>query len=471
MFKEKILAKKNWANYKIVMKRKLYNDLMEWKVSMSRKPLLVKGARQVGKSYLLKEFGKREFPCCHVFNFEQDKRLNQIFKPDLLPHRIISELSIYLEKKININNDLVIFYEIQEHPEAITSLKYFYEDMQNLTLCCAGSLIGVKMSSGSFPVGKVNFLNLYPMSFDEFLIASNDKISLELFNTALTGDLQSDIAHAKLWDRLKEYYMTGGMPKVVSSYLLNRESRLEAMNNARTIQQELLEGYFKDFAKHSGKINSLHIVSVLENIPIQLSNNINGSVKRYRFKKVISHKKSFSDLQGPIDWLINAGLIIKVKICNRAELPLETFCKNNIFKLFIFDIGLLGAMLDLPPKAIISQDFGIAKGYFAENYVAQEFLAAGISNLYSWSERNSEIEFLRVGDENIIPVEVKSGTRTQAKSLGQFIKKYSPVKAITLTGRPLNKAPGLKVTNYPLYLAGKILQSSLIFASFFITLF
>jgi len=201
------------------------------------------------------------------------------------------------------------------------------------------------------------------------------------------------------------------------------------MNTARTIQQELIEGYFKDFAKHSGKINSLHIVSVLEN------------VKRYRFKKVLSHKKSFSDLQGPIDWLIKAGLIIKVKICNRAELPLESFCKNNIFKLFLFDIGLLGAMLDLPPKTIISQNFGITKGYFAENYVAQEFLSVDISKLYSWPERNSEIEFLRVVDENIIPVEVKSGTRTQAKSLGQFINKYSPEKAIH---------------NYPLYLAGKI---------------
>ena len=453
---KKMLAKKNWPQYKFFMKRKLYNELLKWKVSISRKPLLMKGARQVGKSYLLKKFGENEFPCCHIFNFEQDKKLNQIFESDLLPHRIISDLSIYCEKKIDVDNDLVIFDEIQECPEAVTSLKYFYEDMQNLTLCCAGSLIGVKMSSGSFPVGKVNFLNLYPMSFEEFLMAVNDKICLELFNTVLQSDRQSDIAHAKLWDRLKEYYMTGGMPKVVSSYLSNADNRFEAMREARFIQQELIEGYFKDFAKHSGKINSLHIVSVLENIPIQLSNNIDGSVKRYRFKKVLPLKKSFSDLQGPIDWLINAGLIIKVKICNRAELPLETFCKNNIFKLFLFDVGLLGAMLDLPPKAIISQDFGIAKGYFAENYVAQEFLAAGISKLYSWSERNSQIEFLRVTNENIIPVEVKSGTRTQAKSLGQFIKKYSPEKAITLTGRPLNKTHGLKVNNYPLYLAGKI---------------
>jgi len=438
------------------MKRKLYKELLDWKLSISRKPLLLKGARQVGKSYLLKKFGEKEFPCCHIFNFEQDKKLNKIFEPDLVPHRIITELSIYSEKKIDINTDLVIFDEIQECPEAITSLKYFHEDMQNLALCCAGSLIGVKMSSGSFPVGKVNFLNLYPMTFEEFLMATNDGISLDLFHTALTCDRQSDIAHAKLWNKLKEYYMTGGMPKVVSSYLSNRESRFEAINTARAIQQELIEGYFKDFAKHSGKINSLHIVSVLENIPIQLSKNIEGSVKRYKFKKVISHKKSFSDLQGPIDWLIKAGLIIKIKICNRAELPLESFCKNNIFKLFLFDIGLLGAMLDLPPKTIISQDFGIAKGYFAENYVAQEFLSAGISKLYSWSERNSEIEFLSVADENIIPVEVKSGTRTQAKSLGQFINKYSPEKAVTLTGKSLNKAPGLKVNNYPLYLAGKI---------------
>ncbi len=438
------------------MKRIIYKKLLAWKNSEFRKPLLIKGARQVGKSHVLKKFGIQEFPGCHVFNFEKDKKLFQIFESDLIPERLIRDLSIYIGKKIDGAKELLIFDEIQECPRAMTALKYFCEDMPNISICCAGSLIGVKMSSESFPVGKVEFLNMYPMSFEEFLTALDDEMCMELLKTASHSDLQSEIAHSRLWARLKEYYAIGGMPEAVASYVHHRENYPEALNTTRLIQKRLIEGYFKDFAKHSGKINSMHIISVLENVPMQLANNINGSVKRYRFKSVIPGKKSFSDLQGPIDWLEKAGLIIKVKVCNRAELPLESFCKNNMFKLYLFDVGLLGCMLDIPPGIMVSQEFGIAKGYFAENFVAQEFIASGGEKLYSWTERNSEIEFLNVINDTIIPIEVKSGTRTQAKSLGQFIRKYSPKKAIKITGKALNKKKDRTIDYYPLYLAGEI---------------
>jgi len=438
------------------MKRKIYYQLLAWKASEQRKPLLLNGVRQVGKSYILEAFGKNEFENCWVFNFEKDKTLATIFEPDLYPKRIINELSISIGKQINVHKDLVIFDEIQECPKAITSLKYFCEDMAELALCSAGSMLGVKLSSESFPVGKVEFLDLFPMNFEEFLTALGDDLSLNLIKTALHSDRQPQVAHHRLCELLKEYYVIGGMPQAVSTYISKRDNRIEAMSMARTVQKGLIDSYIKDFAKHSGKTNAMHIVSVFENAPMQLAMNRDGSVKRYRFKDVIPRKKSFAELQGPIEWLEKAGLVVKIKICNKSEIPLEAFCKKNIFKLFLFDIGVLGCMLELPFNSIITHDFGMTKGYLAENYVAQEFTAAGNAKLYAWNERNSEIEYLRVIKGKIIPIEVKSGIRTQSKSLKQYFKKYAPDKAIKLTGNPLNRAGDQVIHNYPLYLSGWI---------------
>ena len=439
------------------MKRALYKHLLDWQSSPTRKPLLLQGARQVGKTYLLENFGKKEFPKFHVFNFEQDKSLSQVFEADLNPIQILADLSIHTGDRINSQSDLVIFDEIQACPRALTSLKYFCESMPELAMCCAGSLLGVALSSESFPVGKVEFQNLFPMTFSEFVEALDEELLLlEVLGSYREVNTISEAAHQKLWGCLKEYYVTGGMPQVVSEYISMRDNRFEAMNNTRKIQKELIEGYYRDFAKQSGKTNSMHIVSVFEDVPMQLSNSVEGSVSRYRFKGVIPGKKGYADLNGPISWLEKAGLIFKVKICNKAELPLESFCKNNLFKLYFFDVGLLGCMLDLPVEAIIAQDYGITKGYFAENFTAQEFVSAGVSKLYAWKERNSEIEFLRVLDGEIVPVEVKSGQRTQAKSLQQYQKKYAPQSAIIISGKTLNRDHTKVVKNYPLYMAGSI---------------
>ncbi len=433
-----------------------YSALLEWKDSARRKPLLLQGARQVGKSHLLESFGKNEFEGYHVFNFELDTRLSTIFARDLDPERIFFELSIHSGRKVDPKMDLVIFDEIQDCPRAITSLKYFSENFPELTLCCAGSLLGVKLSSESFPVGKVGFLNLYPLCFEEFLAALDERMLLELLSSAFETGHLPEIAHVKLWERMREYFIIGGMPQIVSSYISLHDNQADAMLQARVLQRGLIEGYYKDFAKHSGKTNSIHIVSVFENVPMQLAKNLEASVKRYRFKDVIERKRSFAELQGPIGWLEKAGLIIKVKVCNRSELPLEAFCRDNFFKLLIFDIGLLGCMLELPPETILQQDYGITKGYFAENYVAQEFVAAGHNRLYSWAERNSEIEFLRVIDGEVVPVEVKSGTRTQAKSLKQYILKYGPEMAIKISANPLKVDDKRLIHDIPLYLAGRV---------------
>jgi predicted AAA+ superfamily ATPase len=279
---------------------------------------------------------------------------------------------------------------------------------------------------------------------------------IDLFAKAQSGEFIPEIGHYQLWNILKDYYVTGGMPEAVNIYLKNKKDRFTAFEKVRTCQEMLLSGYFKDFAKHAGKSNAMHISSVFENIPMQLARNREGSVRRYQFKNAIPGKKGFAQLRSPISWLEQANLIIKIKVCNRAEIPIELFCKPNMFKLFLFDIGLLGTMLRIPVSKILSEDYGTAKGYFAENFVAQELTAAGKTPLYSWKERNSEIEFMHVKNEEIIPVEVKAGTRIQAKSLQQYIKKYNPKNAVIVSAKPPGRKGDSAVRYVPLYLAGSL---------------
>ncbi|MBI1909403.1 MAG: ATP-binding protein [Deltaproteobacteria bacterium] len=436
------------------MKRNITLKLESWLKNGQRRPLILQGARQVGKTFIITEFGKSHFKKCHTFNFEENREMHSLFEKNFDPKRIIEELSYIQKTPIHIREDLVFFDEIQECPKALTSLKYFCERMPELSLVSAGSLLGIKLSEESFPVGKVDFLHLFPMNFREFLEAGENKMLVEAYDNASIDHPIAGMAHQQLWRELLNYYVTGGMPQVVLTYLAGKENKPAAFDEVRRMQKILTDSFSKDFAKHSGKSNSVHIVSVFENIPIQLSAQVDASTKRYHFNHVIPGKKSFAHLQGPIDWLENAGLIIKVSICNRAEIPLKAFCKNNLFKLFVFDVGVLGSMLHLPIQSILEQDYGITKGYLAENFVAQELLASGVGDLYSWTERNSEIEFLMYRNNVIVPVEVKAGHRTQAKSLQQFIIKYSPSVAIKLSANPFSKTRQL--ASVPLYFAGKL---------------
>ena len=436
------------------MKRDALLKLKNWLGCKDRKPLIIKGARQVGKTFLVTEFGKIYFEKLHTFNFEEDKEIHLVFEKNFVPKRIIEELSYVRQIPINIERDLVFFDEIQECPKALTALKYFCEDMPRLPIIAAGSLLGIKLSDESFPVGKTDFLHLYPMSFREFLLANGNDMLVNAYDNASLDEAMPDIAHNRLWTELLNYYVTGGMPQVVAGYINKKSDKLTVFDEVRKLQKILIEGFNKDFAKHSGKNNSVHIESVFENIPMQLASVVDGSTQRYYFSSAIPGKKGYAELRGPISWLENAALIIKVNICNRAEVPLKAFCKDNTFKLFVFDIGLLGAMLHLPIQSILKQNYGITKGYLAENFVAQEFLANGMDELYSWTEKNSEIEFLIYEGENIIPVEVKAGHRTQAKSLKQFLMKYSPTGAYKLSAGQFSKSG--TITNIPLYLAAKL---------------
>lgn len=438
------------------MRRTYLTKLKIWKERINRKPLVLKGVRQVGKTYLLKEFGKRHFPAVHYINFEKEEKAHKVFEEDLDPVRIIQELELYLEHTINISEDLVIFDEIQSCPRALTSLKYFQEDMSQLALASAGSLLGIYLVPVSFPVGKVDMLTLYPMSFDEFLIALGETRTVEFLHTLKLGMKIPEILHERLWRLLKIYFIIGGLPEVVSIFCTFKSSLQAAFDEVRKKQKELLEGYFADIAKHSGKVNAMHIERVFRAIHTQLGQTQDGSSARFSFKGVIPGVSRYSRLVGAIDWLQTCGLVLKTSIVESAQIPLTAYTKENRFKLFIFDVGILGAMSNLSPKVIYDYEYGSFKGYFAENFVAQEFLYSGVENLICWHEKTAEVEFLREIDGTIIPVEVKSGWVTKAKSLRVFQEKYRPPLRITLSAKNLAINDEESLHRCPIYLASSI---------------
>lgn len=407
------------------MKRDLPEFFLKWKSLSKRKPLILKGARQVGKTTCLKEFGRVAFTNTHYFNFERQKSLHKFFIENSNPDSILDSLSLFSGQKINVNQDLIIFDEIQECPSALTSLKYFCEEKPSAYLMCAGSLLGVKLSEESFPVGKVEIHQLYPLSFSEFVIAIGD----ESLSQAILepSEILSVGIEEKVFDLFKHYCITGGLPEIVQTYIEEKNSSLfSCLSVVREKQKILIETYENDMAKHSGKLNSMHIRRVWEDVPRQLS-RVQG---KFQFKNVIPGKKSYADLAAPLDWLLNAGLLIQSSIVNEAQVPLKSYIHQNQFRLFCFDVGILGALSDFPFQALLEleNESLIFKGHFLENFIAQTFNRYGFS-LYTWMHNTSEIEFLVQNQNgNIVAVEVKSKISSKAKSLSVFLEKYPNVK-------------------------------------------
>lgn len=427
-------------------------NLLQWKKEKYRKPLILKGVRQVGKTFLLKEFGSLHFPQYHYFNFEKEPALAKIFEQDLVPKRILAELSFHRNCPINQDTDLVIFDEIQEASRALTSLKYFQEDCPELHLCAAGSLLGLHLNGGSFPVGKVTFETLRPMSFEEFLMAIEDKALPYL----LSPEPIPERVHAHLWDQLKVYLVVGGLPEAIDTFRLYSKDLFQAFSLVRKKQSDLLNTYYADIAKHSGKVNAMHIDRVFRSASAQLQQVQDGSVARFKFKGVIPGVSHYDRLASAIDWLEAAGLLLKVHIVNTGNLPFRGSAKENTFKLLLFDVGILGAMCALPPKVILDYDYGSYKGFFAENFIAEELIHREPNSLYSWQEKTAEVEFLLEIEGQAIPIEVKSGSITKAKSLRHFAEKYHPPYEIIFSAKTPKIEGNLRY--YPLYLAGKFLN-------------
>lgn len=370
----------------------------------------------------------------------------------------MNQLAFYLHTPIDVQQDLVIFDEIQACPRALTSLKYFCEQLPELALCTAGSLLGLTLNEGSYPVGKVDMLHLYPLTFSEFLAGVGDQHAVDyLWQLDLSSSIPEAI-HQQLWERLKQYFVTGGLPEVVALFAQHQVNLYDATSRVRQKQKELIYAYYADIAKHSGKVNAMHIDRTWRAVPLQLSSTQDGEATRFKFKGIIPGINRYQQLVNVIDWLESAELVIKLPLVDTVKQPLLAFTKVNLFKLFMFDVGILGAMSELDPKIIYDYSYGSYQGYFAENFVAQQLLATYQQTLFTWQENRSEIEFLLQWEGQVIPVEVKSGSVTRAKSLDKYIKLYQPKRSFIVSARPLQSQIQQVKTYLPLYLSERLLD-------------
>ncbi|NQU50957.1 MAG: DUF4143 domain-containing protein [Bacteroidetes bacterium] len=292
---------------------------------------------------------------------------------------------------------------------------------------------------------------MYPLNFKEFISVSNSNISKYVTEFNENSPIP-ELVHDLLWDELKKYFIVGGLPEVVKQYIQKKDNLVKAFKKVREIQKHLIAGYMSDFSKYSGNENSNHISQIFYNIPHQLVQSLDFSAKKFRVREIIPKVTKYSQLELTVDWLVKAGLVIKNHIVGTPKIPLKSYRKENSFKLFLFDVGILGCIQELSFESLLNQDYGTCKGYFAENFVAQEFVCGGNGDLYSWVNKNPEIEFLRIMDGKVIPVEVKSVNRPKSKSFTIYTTKYKPVKQIKITTKPFIKSANFY--NYPLYLAG-----------------
>lgn len=432
------------------MKRDLYIKLEEWKKSPRRKPLILNGARQVGKTYALKHFGQTSYSKAAYLNFEKDEKLAGYFQGTLEPKQLIRILGIHTGIEIEPHSTLLIFDEIQECPKALNSLKYFCEEANEYHVVAAGSLLGVKTAhEKGFPVGKVNFLNLYPLSFFEFLSATKNEQIRTFLEEYSSFDPIPDPLHEKLIELLKLYLFIGGMPEAVAEYI-----RHDKLNAVREIQMEILTAYEKDFAKHAPPHEIMKITTVWNQIHRQLAKEN----KKFVFAAIRKSARG-RDYEEAIQWLADAGLIYKSHLVESPKLPLSAYADYNAFKLFLADVGLLGAQSNLPLQVLIEGNllFTEFKGALTENYIAQELMASDQRELYYWaSEGTAELDFLAQGDHEIYPLEVKAGNSSKKKSLLVYGDKYSPSKLTRTT--LMNLKHDGNIYNFPLYLACRFPQ-------------
>lgn len=424
-----------------VMKRNAIKELYEWKGNNDRKPLVILGARQVGKTWLMKEFGKEAYKKCAYVNFEDNDDLRGMFEHDFDIQRIIANLQWATDVTID-EDTLVILDEIQEAPRGITALKYFQEKAPQYHVIAAGSLLGIAMhKNDSFPVGKVDFMHLYPLSFYEFLNAIGEKKMVDLLQakdwTMLT------MVRAKFEERLRQYYFVGGMPAAVLAFVNDGD-----LNKVRTIQKSIIEAYERDFSKHAPAIEVPRIRMVWHSIPSQLSKE-----NRKFIYGMIKEGARAKDFELAIEWLKDAGLIYKVNRCKKAQLPLAAYEDFSAFKMFLSDIGLMGAMSNIPVQSLLNGNmlFSDFKGALTEQFVLQQMKTNQSLSIYYWSADNSrgEIDFLVQQEEKVIPIEVKAEENLQAKSLRMFVERNPGLKGCRFSMSPYREQDWL--VNYPLY--------------------
>lgn len=427
------------------MDRLAYQSLLEWKRRSNRKPVLLDGARQTGKTYLLETlFGEREFRQIHKLDFLENPELHDIFDGALHPDALIAKIELALARDINKKHDLIFFDEVGECERALNSLKFFAEKRPDVFLCASGSNLGLMRS---FPVGKVEFLELFPMCFEEFLMACGSDLLLEAFRR----QERNATVHNLLWDLLCDYCFVGGMPEAIAAWIEHTEGMNSRIRRINDIQQSILAGLIRDFGKYDAPVPANQIESVFRNVASQLAQHADVSVRRYRFNQVLPRKQRYSSLSGPIAWLEKARLLWRCGlIASRPNPPLAALAKENLFKLYLFDVGILGNLLDMTYSDHRKQDL-TNRGFFAENFFAMEYRTHVSYPMYSWQQAAAEIEFLHRSQKGVVyPIEVKSGKRTRAKSLRSYIDRFQPEHAIKFANVPRRTSAG-RTSIWPLY--------------------
>lgn len=424
--------------------RNIIEDLKVWKEKPDRKPLILKGARQTGKTWILEHFGRAEFEYTASFNFDKDESLNEIFETTKDPERIIAQLKLHADSPILPHRTLLIFDEIQECNKALNALKYFCEDAPEYAVVAAGSLLGVALSKGdSFPVGKVEFMDLYPLTFKEFLKANDEKIHQFVEELSALEPLPQIIAN-RMTEFYRQYLVIGGMPAVVKAFIENK-----GMEEVKRVQRFILDAYALDFSKHAENKDIPRITSIWNSIPSQLAKE-----NRKFIYKLVKPGARARDYEDALLWLENAGLVYRVFCSSKPFLPLKSYDDLSAFKIYLSDIGLLRELAALPPEAVLlgNSAYTEFKGAMAENYVLQS-LACQLDVLprYWTSVGKAEVDFVIQMGVNIIPVEVKADTRLGGKSLAIYDINYHPAYKVRYSLNTLKINDGL--LNIPLYLA------------------
>ena len=426
------------------MERLLLDELDNWKNSKNRKPLIIQGARQVGKTWLMKTFGEKAFMQVVYLNFESSERLKNLFVADFNIKRILSVIEIESGKKIDTKNCLLIFDEVQEAEKGLTALKYFYEQAPEYFIIAAGSLLGVSLQkNNSFPVGKVDFLQLFPLSFMEFLKNTGEEMLAQEIENKNWKVITT--FHEKLVEKLRLYYFIGGMPEVVANYI--EYNNLKAV---RSIQEKIIMGYENDFAKHAPN----EIVPKIKMVWLSLISQLAKENRKFIYGQIKKGARA-KDFEMAINWLVDAGLVLKVNRIEKPTLPLNAYADFDSFKLFLLDIGLLNAIGNMDEKILLEKNNILTefKGALTEQYVCQQLKIK--TALYYWSVANTlaEIDFVIQDKNEIIPIEVKAEENVKSKSLKVYVEKFSPKTALRTSMNKFREESWL--INVPLYSIGE----------------
>lgn len=431
------------------MKRDLIQSLRAWKNAIGRKPLVLYGARQVGKTTLLKKFGEQNYKQVFYLNFEDTPKLKSLFQDDLNPEHIIKRLGIYFKQPIEAEDTLIIFDEIQECSNALNSLKYFKENAPQYHIASAGSLLGVKIGNKKgFPVGQVNFSHLYPLSFMEFLDALGEGALREHLESIVKPDPLEALFHDKLCELLKIYFFTGGMPEAISKYLEN-----ESFSDVREVQKDIIQSYHHDFSKHASSSLSVKISRIWDTLPSQLAKEN----KKFIYS-VVRHGARAREYEEGIDWLHSAGLIHRVSNISTAKIPIKAYADLDIFKIYLLDVGMLNCIANLQPDIILEGDalFQEFRGSLTENFVVQALAQFHENSFYWTSSGRAEVDLVFQHNNDIYPLEIKSGMVTKQKSLQVYNQKYNP--KLLLRASMLNLKLDDNLLNIPLYLIERLPQ-------------